>query len=48
MLAQALDRAEDAQKTGAAANLAPSLQQTAALLIGRLLLGGVKPPDLPA
>jgi hypothetical protein len=48
MLAQALDAAEEAQRTGAATNLAPSLQQTAAILIGRLVLAGVKLPELPA
>jgi serine/threonine protein kinase len=47
-LAHVLDAAEDAPRTRAATNLAPSLQQTAALLIGRLVLGGVKLSELPA
>ena len=47
LLAHALDAAQDAQRTGAATNLAPGFEQTAALLVWRLVLGGVKLPEMP-
>lgn len=48
ILALILDRAEEARKTEAPANLVSELQATADLLIRLLLRAGVRAPEMPA